>query len=161
MTVSQQLLQRWRDLGRRERGLILAGLGVLLPVALYLYLWQPLTTQRERLHDEVQRLRGDLASLRADAEEIARLRQQPQGSPGASAEALARAAAARQGIDDRLGAVTASGNDRLMVEFAAVPFTPWLAWLGELGATGHGVVACDIELAAQPGELRVQVTLAR
>jgi type II secretory pathway component PulM len=159
MTLSRQAMQRWRDLGGRERRLIVAGLAVLLPVALYLYLWQPMTAQRERLHGQVERLRGEVASLRADAEEIARLRQQPHG--GAGAETQARAAAARQGIADRLASVTAQGGDRLVVEFAAVPFASWLAWLGELGGAGLGVVACVIEPAAQAGEVRVQVTLAR
>lgn len=159
MTLTQQAVQRWRDLGGRERRLIVAGLAVLLPVALYLYVWQPMSAQRERLHGQVERLRGEIASLRADAEEIARLRQQPQGS--ANAEAQARAAASRLGIADRLASVTAQGSDRLVVEFAAVPVTPWLAWLGELGAAGLGVAACTIEPAAQPGEVRAQVTLAR
>ncbi len=161
MTLARHAMQRWRDLGERERRLIVAGLAVLLPVALYLYLWQPMTAQRERLHGEVERLRGEVASLRADAEEVDRLRRQPHGGTGAGAETQARAAAARQGIADRLASVTAQGSDRLSVEFAAVPFTPWLAWLGELGSTGLGVVTCAIEPAAQAGEVRVQVTLAR
>lgn len=161
MTLSHQAMQRWRDLGGRERRLMVAGLALLLPVTMYLYLWQPMTAQRERLHGEVERLRGEVASLRADAAEIVRLRQQPPGGSGTDPHAQVRAVAARLGLADRLASVTAQGGDRLAVEFAAVPFTPWLAWLGELGAAGLEVVTCTIEPTAQAGEVRVQVTLAR
>lgn len=159
MTLARQLAQRWRDLGVGERGLILAGLAVLLPVALYLYLWQPMTVQRERLRAEVERLRFELASMRADAEDIAHLSQQPRG---AGAESLdARAAAARLGIAEHLATLTPQGSERLAAEFVAVPFAAWLAWVGELGATGLAVEACEIEVGARPGEVRVSVTLAR
>ncbi len=148
-------------LAPRERNLIAAGLLVLLPVGFYLYVWQPINAERERLAQRVGQLRGELAQLRADGEEIKRLRAQPPMRGADSLEAGARAAAARFGLSPQQAVLTAQGSDRLLVSMDSVAFDTWLRWVAELGLQGVSLAACKVESLPAPGTVRVRATLDR
>lgn len=153
--------EAWSNLAPRERNLIAIGLFVLLPVGLYLYLWQPLAVERVRLDARVTQLRGQLAQLRTDSEEVLRLRGQAPIRSASTLEATARLAASRFQLDDKLAEVTPQGGDRLIINMEDVDFDAWLRWIGELGVQGVVVSACEVE--ALPGQERVhaKATLMR
>lgn len=151
----------WANLAPRERNLILIGLLLLLPVALYFYLWQPLTSERARLDVRVAQLRGELAQLRADSEAVKSLRGQAPIRAAQSLEATARLAAARFQLVDSLAEVTPQGSDRLLVNMDGVAFDAWLRWVGELGVQGVSLVDCKVEALSTAGEVRARVTLRR
>jgi type II secretory pathway component PulM len=165
MRLALSPIARWRgfwgELAARERVLIGVGLLVLLPVGFYLYVWQPVTAERARLAIRVDQLRGELAQLRADSEEVKRLRMQPPIPAGDTLENTARQAAARFGLSMAPNALTAQGGDRLLVNLDGVAFDAWVRWLGDLGAQGVSLAACKVEALAEPGQVRVKATLAR
>lgn len=150
----------WAELAPRERYLIGIGLTILLPLALYLYVWQPVQADRERLAIRGAQLRGELEQLRADSAEIKRLRAQAPIDPAVSLERAARQAAARFGLPEQSG-VSSEHGKRLQVDLDNVAFDAWLRWLGELGAQGIGLAACEVEALPASGQVRVKATLIR
>jgi type II secretory pathway component PulM len=161
MSLPQRLHAFWDGLRGRERNLIAVGLFVLLPVGLYLYVWQPVQAERARLTLRVEQLRGELARLRADSEEIKRLRSQAPIRSGATVEAAAREAAARFGLPEKSGSLTAQGGDRVLANLDNVAFDAWLRWLGELGAQGISLTSCQVDALPTPGWVRIKATLSR
>ena len=161
MSLSLRFQLFWDGLAARERGLIVFGLAVLLPIGLYLYIWQPVTEERARLTTRVQQLRVELTQLRADAEEIKRLQSQIPVRGGNSLEVVARQSAALFGLPDMERSLSARGNDRLEVNLESVAFDAWLRWLGELGLQGVSLATCKIEAMPEPGMVRIKATLAR
>jgi len=159
--LTERFQDFWDGLAARERNLVAAGLLVLVPLALYLYLWQPLTAERTRLAGRAAQLRGELAQLRGDSEEVKALRAQ---TPIRSAETLAatvRLAASRFGLAEKLGAMTPQGGDRLEVSMEGVSFDAWLRWVGELGVQGVSLNACKVEALPTAGLVRAKATLSR
>ena len=161
MSLSLRFQLFWDGLAARERGLIVFGLAVLLPIGLYLYIWQPVTEERARLTTRVQQLRVELTQLRADAEEIKRLQSQIPVRGGNSLEVVARQSAALFGLPDMERSLSARGNDRLEVNLESVAFDAWLRWLGELGLQGVSLATCKVEALPEPGMVRIKATLAR
>jgi general secretion pathway protein M len=161
MTLQARIQDIWDGLAPRERNLVAAGLLVLLPLGLYLYVWQPLAADRIRLDKRVQQLRVEAAQLRADSEEIKRLRAQTPIRAGETLEATARLAAARFGLTDKLGAMTPQGGDRLLVNMEGVSDAAWFRWVGELGVQGVSIKACKVEALPTPGLVRASATLSR
>jgi general secretion pathway protein M len=161
MSMPMRFQLFWDGLAARERGLIVFGLAVLLPVGLYLYVWQPVTEERTRLATRVQQLSVELTQLRADAEEIKRLQSQMPVRGGNSLEVVARQSAALFGLPDLEQGLSARGNDRLEVNLENVAFDAWLRWLGELGVQGVSLAACKVEALPESGRVRIKATLAR
>ncbi len=156
-----RLDEAWANLARRERALIAVGLLVLLPVGLYFYLWQPLAAERARLETRVAQLRGELAQLRNDSEEVKRLRGQAPVRGAQTLEATARLAAARFQLEDKLLEVTPQGSDRLLVDMGDVAFDAWLRWVGELGVQGVNLVECTVDALPTAGQVSARATLSR
>jgi general secretion pathway protein M len=161
MSLSMRFQLFWDGLAARERGLIVFGLTVLLPVGLYLYVWQPVTEERTRLATRVQQLRIELTQLRTDAEEIKRLQSQMPVRGGNSLEVVARQSAALFGLPDLERGLSARGNDRLEVTLDNVAFDAWLRWLGELGLQGVSLATCKVQSLPTPGQVSVKATLTR
>lgn len=156
-----RLDEAWANLAPRERNLILIGLLVLMPIGLYFYFWQPLSGERERLRDRVAHLRVELAQLRADGEDVKRLRGLAPIRGAQTLEATARLAASRFQLGDKLGEVSARGSDRLVVTMDGVAFEAWLRWVGELGVQGVALSECKVEALPEAGLVRARATLLR
>jgi type II secretory pathway component PulM len=159
-------MQAWfqdflEGLAPRERALLGIGLLVLLPVGLYLYLWQPITAERDRLAVRVGQLRGELVQLRSDGDEVQRLRSQTPIRAAGTLDAIVRLVASRYQLVDKLGTMTPQGNDRLVVNMEGVEFDAWLRWVGELGLQGVSLADCKVEGLPAAGQVRVKATLAR
>jgi general secretion pathway protein M len=159
--LPNRVLDYWDNLAPRERNLLAAGLLVLLPLLLYFYLWQPLSTDRARLTGRVEQLRGQLAQLRADSEEIKRLRAQAPIRSAQTLEATAHLAASRFLMNDKQITLSPQGNDRLTVTMEGVAFDTWVRWIGELNVQGISLTACKVEALPVPGQVRVKATLVR
>ncbi len=91
------LTRWWQGLADRERGLVGFGTLLVVLVVAYLLLWEPPATGVRKLEGEVPRLRAENASLRAMADEAARLR----GAAGTAAPAAPtdRVAAVRRSLE--------------------------------------------------------------
>ncbi|MGZ5099973.1 MAG: type II secretion system protein GspM, partial [Usitatibacter sp.] len=149
----------WSQRSQRERRAIAIG-AALVALALFVaFVVLPIERSRERLAQELPRLRASIASLQRDAEEVKRLRALPAASSGASSPlaSLATNAGGLPGasinvIDDKRVRVT--GND--------VAFGALLEWLGNAQAT-HGVrvESARLEALPSPGRVRAELVLAR
>jgi general secretion pathway protein M len=159
--LPNRVLDYWDSLAPRERNLLAAGLLILLPLVLYFYLWQPLSTDRARLAGRVEQLRGQLAQLRTDSEEIKRLRAQTPTRSAQTLGATAHLAASRFLMTDKQITLTPQGSDRLNVTMEGVAFDTWVRWIGELNIQGVSLTACKVEALPAPGLVRVKATLAR
>ncbi|MGZ5033778.1 MAG: type II secretion system protein GspM [Usitatibacter sp.] len=149
----------WSQRSQRERRAIAIG-AALVALALFVaFVVLPIERSRERLAQELPRLRASIASLQRDAEEVKRLRALPAAASGASSPlaSLATNAGGLPGasinvIDDKRVRVT--GND--------VAFGALLEWLGNAQAT-HGVrvESARLEALPSPGRVRAELVLAR
>src|SRR3954471_2469403 len=135
---------------------IAIGVGALLVFA---FAWLPLERERARLERNLPALRGSIAQLERDAQEVKRLRAMPATPPRAATPlaSLATNAGGLPGaqvnvVDDRRVRVT--GND---VGFAAL-----LDWLRAAQAShGMRVETARIEALPAAGRVRVDLLLAR
>lgn len=150
----------WQDISPRERRLISWGVGLLLPILVYMQIWQPIQTQRERLAVRVEELRNQLAQMLAAGEEARRLRALPSRRLVISPAQAARRAAGRFQIQDNLQAV-ADNADQAQVSFSQVPFSAWTRWLAELDHMGIVIRSCDVAVSETPGLVNASVVLAR
>ncbi|MEO7742350.1 MAG: type II secretion system protein GspM [Usitatibacter sp.] len=147
----------WRDRSGRERAWIariaaVAGLAVLAAV------WLQAERTRERLELELPRLRGSIAALERDAEEVRRLRALPAATPGATAP-LAALATNAGGVPG--AQIVVIDERRVRLTGADIAFGALLEWLGSARAThGMRVEAARLESLA-PGRVRAELTLAR
>ncbi|MGZ5584393.1 MAG: type II secretion system protein GspM [Usitatibacter sp.] len=149
----------WSQRSQRERRAIAIG-AALVALALFVaFVVLPIERSRERLAQELPRLRASIASLQRDVEEVKRLRALPAAASGASSPlaSLATNAGGLPGasinvIDDKRVRVT--GND--------VAFGALLEWLGNAQAT-HGVrvESARLEALPSPGRVRAELVLAR
>ena len=149
----------WSSRPERERKALAAGVALVGCVLFIAFVLLPLERSRERLAQELPRLRESLTSLQRDADEVRRLRALPAAAGGASSPlaSLASNAGGLAGasisvIDDKRVQVT--GND--------VAFGALLEWLGSAQAThGMRVESARLEALPSPGRVRAELVLAR
>ena len=147
----------WRDRSERDR-LWIVRIGALAGVALLAALWLQAERTRERLAIELPQLRGSIAALERDAEEVRRLRAMPAASP-AAATPLASLATNAGGVPG--AQIVVLDERRVRLTGADVAFATLLEWLGNARAThGMRVEAARLESLA-PGRVRAELTLAR
>ena len=147
----------WRDRSERDRQWIVriaavAGLAVLAA------LWLQAERTRERLALELPQLRGSIATLERDAEEVRRLRAMPAAAPAATTP-LASLATNAGGVPG--AQIVVLDERRVRLTGADIAFGALLEWLGNARAThGMRVEAARLESLA-PGRVRAELTLAR
>lgn len=115
----------WGGLGARERRVVLAGSAVVAAIVVFFALWEPAADGIRRLNAELPNLRAQDASLRAMAQEAARLRSAggsvtpvaPDDRVGAVRRALDRAGLARgtAPVAEARGAVTTLSSQGIVV----------------------------------------------
>lgn len=149
----------WSSRSERERKALSVGAALAGFLLLIAFVVLPIERSRERLAQELPRLRASIASLQRDADEVKRLRALPAAASGASSPlaSLASNAGGLPGarinvIDDKRVRVT--GND--------VAFGVLLEWLGAAQAThGMRVESARLEALPSPGRVRAELVLAR
>lgn len=71
----------WSGLVPRERIIVIAGLAVLAVIVLWLWVWEPLSTNRSELQAEVSRLSTDVAWMQQQADQVRRRANMESGKP--------------------------------------------------------------------------------
>jgi len=152
----------WRSRPARERSALTAGIVVAAVMLVIAMVWIPLERTRQRLAAELPALRASVASLEAQAAEVAKLRATPSTippNPSPLAPLMAANAWARE-----LPGVQLAVPDEKHVRLKAddVAFTALLEWLtNAMAAHGLRVETAHIESLAAPGRVRAELTLAR
>ena len=142
-----QVRKAWESRSPRERAII-AALAVLLGVALYVWLVHSAVQARAQLRASVTTLRAQAASLDQQAFEYVRLR----AAPAATASPTDLRALVR---------IDAPDANQVKVDFGALPFADWLAWVASLQAQQVRLDTCRIEALSTPGLVSVTATLVR
>lgn len=149
----------WSSRPERERRMLAAGAALAGCAIFIAFVLLPVERSRERLAQELPRLRASITGLQRDADEVKRLRALPAAASGAYSPlaSLASNAGGLPGarinvIDDRR--VRVAGND--------VAFGALLEWLGNARAThGMRVESARLEALPSPGRVRAELVLAR
>jgi general secretion pathway protein M len=149
----------WQHRTPRERGTLSIGAIVLALLLGYVFAWEPLRTERERLHRTVPSLRLQWERFATDAAEARRLKRDriENPRPESMREAL-EAASARMGL--RLGSMVDAGPESITVSVGPLPYESFVRWVGELAAhDGVAVRAVQFEATDVPGTVMVSSLL--
>ncbi len=157
----QQLYSRWRALQPRERVVLAAGSTVALILLGYALLWVPMQRDLARLRVLVPKERAQLLSMRAQAQEIARLRAQTPASANAGnlLTTLERSALEHQ-LRQYITRMEPDPSNGVRVSFDAVGFDALLSWLADLQRDAS-VRAQNVSITAQaqPGMVNARLLL--
>ncbi len=160
--MKDSLVQFWRSRAPRER-LILAGGSALLALALlYAYAWLPIQRELAQLRQALPQLRLQARQLAQDANEAARLQQQPAPSQaGAPLADIVAQTALASGLRERIESITPQGAGQVRVILPQVAFDDWITLLGGL-QTSHGVRldSTRIQASDAAGMVSVEAVLA-
>ena len=154
-----QWRQWWqlRSPGERTAWLIVGGIALVLVA--WLLVWQPLTSETERLERRLMEQRAALATARRQADEIAALARSAVEPSPRDARADVESALARQGL--KATAIDRGEDQRLRVTLDAVSFEALTRLLEALQRDAR-LNAVDLTAAArvEPGQVRAEMTVA-
>ena len=148
--------QWWQLRSPAERSAWLVGGGIVLGLAAWALIWQPLTRDTERLERRLVEQRATLATARRQADEIAALARRTVEPSPRDARADVESALARQGL--KATAIDRGDEQRLRLTLDAVSFDA-LASLLEALQRDARLSAVDITAAArvEPGQVRAEM----
>ena len=159
--MKARLRKLWESRAPRERAVI-AALGVMLGVVLYVALVQTGWRARAQLRASVTTLRGQAARLEQQAAELERLRAAPALSASQTdLRTLVQAQAVAAGLSRALVRIDAPDADQVVVVFGAVAFADWHTWIAGLTSQHVRLDACRVEALSTPGPVSVTATLVR
>lgn len=157
----KKLRKRWESLASRERR-VLGALAIVLGIVLYLWLVQSAGRARQQLGVAVAGLHAQASRLEQDAAELARLRAAPPlPLSQTDLRTLVQAQAGAVGLSHALARIDITDGNQVQVEFGAVAFADWLAWIANLQAQQVRLAACRVEVLSTPGMVSVSATLTR
>ena len=156
-----RLKELWQQRAPQERRLIML-VAAVVAVLLYLWLIVAADSARTRLGASVSALAAQAHRLDRDADELQRLRTQPQ-TPAAQGDLrkLVEAQAGAAGISRALQKIDGIDANQVKAIFGAVPFADWLVFVAGLEAQHVRLDAGRIEALATPGLVSVTATLVR
>lgn len=157
----------WEGLGQRERQLVALAVALVVLIAGYAMVWQPmhdaLAVTRQRVANKQQILLW-MENARAEAQQQQRATaQSAPDDDGQSLSALLESSAKSSGISEALSRIQPSGNDSARLAFSDVEFNNLMRWLARL----QQVNRTEIKTASldanqdQPGLVNGQVELER
>jgi type II secretory pathway component PulM len=158
-TRLMQWRQWWQLRSPSERFVgVIAG-AVVIAIAAWALLWQPLARDTERLERRLVEQRATLVTARRQADEIAALARNNVAPLPRDARSDVESALARQGI--KATAIERGDDQRLRVTLDAVSFDNLATLLDALQRDAR-LSAVDLTAAArvEPGQVRVEMTLS-
>jgi general secretion pathway protein M len=153
-------LQHWQARPKNERRTILIGAALVLPLLVYLLLWQPAHNAVAHLRESLPKLRVQVQQMNQASAQIATLRHHPQ-------LVVMNALAVKSAIEESatrhqlaLTTVTAQEPNGVRITIAAISFEKWLIWLRELQQLQHiRIDSAAITLLTEPGMVAIHATL--
>lgn len=156
----EEMLTRWRGLGRREQRMVFGAALVIGLAVLYLFAFEPAWLGRQTVGKELVAARSEAAQLDALAGEARRLSGStaPIASPQ-SIRATLEKSIEFAGLKTGLAQISVSG-DLIDVRFKSVPFTQVLVWLdAALRETRVRVVDANVSREAGGGMVSMRLAL--
>lgn len=155
----------WATLSTRERGVVLAGTGLVLVFLVYIFGWQPFQASNRRLEQTVAERRADLAWMRQAAQEVKALnRSSPAGSPPDERSLLTVVdqTVREAGMGAALKRVAPQGDDRLSAQLDSVEFDRLLPWLNALEEQHRiALASLTVDRTDTPGLVNARIVVGR
>ena len=154
-----QWRQWWQLRSPAERTAWLIVGGIALVLVAWLLIWQPLTSETERLERRLMEQRAALGTARHQADEIAALARSAVEPLPRDARADVESALARQGL--KATAIDRGEDQRLRVTLDAVSFEALTKLLDALQRDAR-LNAVDLTATArvEPGQVRAEMTFS-
>ncbi len=154
-----QWRQWWQLRSPVERTAWLIVGGIALVLLAWLLIWQPLTSETERLERRLMEQRAALATARRQADEIAALARSTVEPSPRDARADVESALARQGL--KATAIDRGEDQRLRVTLDAVSFEALTRLLEALQRDARlNVVDLTAAARVEPGQVRAEMTFS-
>jgi general secretion pathway protein M len=154
-----QWRQWWQLRSPTERSLWLVAGGVVLVLAAWALVWQPLTRDTERLERRLVEQRATLDTARRQADEIAALTRNAAAPSGRDARSDVEATLARQGL--KATAIERGDDQRLRVTLDSVSFDILATLIDGLQHDARlSVVDLTAAARVEPGQVRAEMTLS-
>jgi general secretion pathway protein M len=158
----QQLLEYWQARNPRERAILGIGGALVVVLLLYLAVWDPIQSDRQRLVRELPKMRAQADQFRRDAEEAEALRARARSRNATQALPAAVEASAKQAqLGGGIKSVQAMGNDRAQISGATVPFDGLVRWMAAV-AQSEGISVDSMQASAgEPGRVQIESLIFR
>ena len=154
----ETLLQRWQLVTPRERRVVVAGAVLLAAVLIWLLLFDPARTGRQRVRAELPAMRAQLAQIEQLAGEARQLGAVPAGSDSVSVVRVQlERSIEKAGLKPALAQLTHTGG-LFDLRFKSVPFSAWLAWV-DAASRETRLRVVDAAVTRETGIGRVSVRL--
>ncbi len=153
----QQLLEYWQARNPRERAILGIGGSLAVILLLYLLVWDPIQSDRQRLLRDLPKMRAQVDQFRRDAEEAEALRARARArTPTQALPATVEASAKQAQLGAGIKSVQAMGNDRAQISGATVPFDGLVRWMATV-AQSEGITVDSMQASAgEPGRVQVE-----
>ena len=154
--------QWWNNLNAREQQILMAGAAGLMALLIYLFAWEPLVKERERLTGAVSKLREDKQWMLQAASQVGQLRRSGAvtrkpvtsllGVINSTAKPVLKGAELKRVEEDR--------NEAVRVWIESVAFDDLVIWLGDLKKR-YGIDASSVsaDKIGKPGRVNVRLIL--
>lgn len=158
-------MKEWFEtLQERERLIIIAAGVLLVPLLLYLLLWEPLSKSISNLQTSINAAEGQVRWMQAASLEVKDLRKSgnaPQASGGSminSVESSANGAGLRSAIQR----MEPQGSNKISLEMRDADFDALILWLGQLEKK-FGINASQFNAtpSRNPGRVDARISLER
>jgi general secretion pathway protein M len=143
----------------REQRLLVGAAIVFMAVLIYSALWEPAFDGRAQIAANLPQLEIQLAEVRAEAEQVRRLRGAAavRSPAGAGLRDALSASLLTAGVANAQWTVIGKG---VQVDVKGAPFNAWMTWLDTVRRTAHvRVVNIHVTADAQLGHATVSATL--
>jgi type II secretory pathway component PulM len=152
----------WAGRTSRERTFLAAGATVLLLGLGYGLVVEPLVKANHKLAASLPKQRAELRLMRAQVDEIERLRagSRSAGKTGSALVHAIESAAAAHGVREAVTGLAPLAADRVRVTTGPMPASAWLAWFSDLERQGISVVSWRLTGEDKAGRFAVEALLA-
>jgi len=158
-------MKDWLDsLAPRERMALLAGVGLLLLLLIYVAVWRPLAADVVRLRHATAEQVESLGWMRSAAMEVPALKRGVAKAPaalGGSLLAVVDRAATQAQVKDRIRRIQPDTSQMVRVDLEAVDFNRLIAWLGTLQQQGINTTSLSLSRVETTHQVDARLTLER
>ena len=160
--MKQSLQNWWQQLAPRERMLIGWGGAGLVAALGYAYVWMPVDAERHKLRNGLPALRVAAAQVRAQGDEVLRLKAMAVPSLAGAALLNAVEQAARElGSSGKPPQFGLLDERRVSANWPVISFDAWTALAAKLQNVQHvRLESASVDALSEPGMVRVQAVFA-
>jgi general secretion pathway protein M len=154
--MRDQIIELWQARNARERAILSGGGIVAIVLILYLLVWDPITSDRERLLRELPKLRAQAAEFRTNADEAESLKGRTKSrGTGQPLSAAVAGSAQQANLGAPLRPAQSMGADRVQVSGNGIQFDALIRWIAILASEGIVVEFAQATAATEPGRVQL------